>query len=172
MKARINLSRLPPAWCINHSPSTRRRCSSRHDAPLRAADWLLALGPPSRARRVELGGRYSRICPSASRTMNSSGVNSADHGGGKRRALRVVRRSDLGRIYRDIESAKELGKWTLDEQHLNRCRVLSGKASLSVNTRYCTRYRCRLHMRPGYKPANWSAPRDDVWSPRMLPMPP
>ena len=50
--------------------------------------------------------------------------------------------------------------------------VLSGKASLSVNTRYCTRYRRGLHMRLRYKPANWSAPRDDVWSLRMLPMPP
>jgi len=25
-------------------------------------------------------------------------------------------------------------------------------------------------MRPRYKPANWSVPRDDVWSPRMLQM--
>jgi hypothetical protein len=49
---------------------------------------------------------------------------------------------------------------------------VSGRASQSVNTRYCTRYRCQLHGRPRYKPANWSAPRDDVWSPRMLQMPP
>jgi len=59
-----------------------------------------------------------------------------------------------------------------EHQHVTSYPVLSGKASQSVNTRYSTRYRCPFHGRQRYKPANWPAPRDDVWLRRMLPMPP